>query len=562
MVDTLARSDQDIDGDIAALSPFRRYWLLTVAGLNVVLVISSMVALNAALPDMAIATGATQSQLTWIVDGYTLVLACLLLPAGAIGDRYGRRGALLVGLVIFTVASVAPVFFNDPVQIIIARAIAGVGAALIMPATLSVLTAAFPKSERNKAVGIWAGAASSSAIFGFLGTGLFLRFFSWESIFYGFAAAGVGLFVLTCTIGSSKDANATPLDWVGAVLIGGAVAIFVFGVLEAPIRGWTHPSVWGCMIAGAVLAAIFAFVELKRPHPLLDVRLFGSPDFATGSVGITVLFFANFGFFFVVMQYMQLVLGYSALTTAFALAPLAVPIMLLGATLHLYLPKIGLRVAVALGLFLIGAGLFCMRWLEPGSSYIDLAWPMLIVSAGIGLCVAPTTSAIMNAVPDEKQGVASAVNDTTREVGAAIGMAVAGSVVAAEYTSAFTPSITAFPEQVRQAALDSLAQAMEISERMGAPGAQLANLAQSAFIQAMDLSLLVLSIVAVAAAAFVAVWAPGRDGQQVGFVRRLTSPRPTADSDDELGGPVATHGDGGVGAAADGGGKHRAVDHP
>ena len=213
MVDTLARSDQDIDGSIANLSKRRRVWLLTVASTDVLLVITSMVALNAALPDLAVATSATQTQLTWIVDGYTLVLACLLLPAGAIGDRYGRRGALLVGLAIFGLASIAPVILDSPLQIIIARAVAGAGAAFIMPATLSLLTAAFPKSERNKAVGIWAGMASSGAVFGFLGTGILMHFFSWQSIFYAFAAAAVGMFILTCTIGSSRDETATPIDW-------------------------------------------------------------------------------------------------------------------------------------------------------------------------------------------------------------------------------------------------------------------------------------------------------------------------------------------------------------
>jgi EmrB/QacA subfamily drug resistance transporter len=558
MVDTLTRSDQNIDANLANLSKFRRYWMLTVAGLDVVLVISSMVALNAALPDMALSTAATQTQLTWIVDGYTLVLACLLLPAGAIGDRYGRRGALLAGLAVFSVASIAPVFFSAPTHIIIARAVAGVGAALIMPATLSLLTASFPKSERNKAVGIWAGAASTSAIIGFLGTGLLLKYFSWESIFIGFAASGALLFMLTCTIRSSRDETATPIDWVGAALIGSSVAVFVFGLLEAPIRGWTHPVVWGCMAAGVALAAAFTVVELKRRHPLLDVRLFGSPDFATGAVGITVLFFANFGFFFVAMQYMQLILGYSPLATAFALTPLAVPIMILGATLHLYLPKIGLRTAVSLGLFLIGAGLFAMRWLDADSSYFDLAWPMLIVSAGIGLCVAPTTSAIMNAVPDEKQGVASAVNDTTREVGAALGIAVAGSVVAAEYTNALAPHLAGFPDQLRTAALDSVAHALEVAARLGEQGTQLSNLAQNAFIQSMDLSLLVLSLVSVVAAAFVALWSPGRDGQQFRFVRRFTARR----SDDELRGAVTEHDDGGVRPPAREGGKHRAVDNP
>src|ERR1700754_4856658 len=234
MVDTLDRSDQDIDANFITLSRFGRFWLLTVAATNVLLVISSMIALNAALPDIALETAATQTQLTWVVDGYTLVLACLLLPAGALGDRYGRRGALLLGLAIFAIASLAPTIFDSPLQIIIARAIAGVGAAFIMPATLSLLTAAFPKSERNKAVGIWAGVASSGAIVGFMGTGLLLHFFSWQSIFYGFAGSSLALFIATCTIRSSRDDTATSLDWAGAVLIGAAVAVFVLGVVEAP----------------------------------------------------------------------------------------------------------------------------------------------------------------------------------------------------------------------------------------------------------------------------------------------------------------------------------------
>jgi EmrB/QacA subfamily drug resistance transporter len=552
MVDTLTRSDQDIDANLATLSKLGRVWLLTVAALDVLLVISSMVALNAALPDMTVQTAATQTQLTWIVDGYTLVLACLLLPAGAVGDRYGRRGALLVGLAIFGVASIAPVFLDSPVQIILARAVAGVGAAFIMPATLSLLTAAFPKSERNKAVGIWAGVASSGAVVGFMGTGVLLHHFSWQSIFYAFAASALLLFLATCTIRSSCDETATALDWVGAALIGAAVAVFVFGVVEAPVRGWTHPVVWGCMAAGFALAAAFAVVELRRTHPLLDVRLFGRPDFATGAVGITILFFANFGFFFVVMQYMQLILGYSPLTTGLALAPLAIPIMVLGATMHLYLPKVGLRTAVALGLFLIGAGLFSMRYLEASSTYLDLVWPMLITSAGIGLCVAPTTSAIMNAVPNEKQGVASAVNDTTREVGAAVGIAVAGSVLAAEYTKALGPGLASIPDKIRQPALDSLARALEMAKQMGPQGAKLADVAEAAFIQSMDLSLLVLSIILAAAAGFVAVWAPGRNGEQFGFIRRVTSRRRR--SDDELGGAVTDHHDGGVRSAAGDGG--------
>jgi EmrB/QacA subfamily drug resistance transporter len=525
MVDTLARPEQP-SGATAGMSTRARYWLLTVACLDVVTVIASMVALNAALPDIALQTSATQTQLTWVVDGYTLALACLLLPAGAIGDRYGRRGALLIGLVIFGVASFAPVVFDSPLQIIIARAVAGAGAAFIMPATLSLLTAAYPKAERNKAVGIWAGVAGSGAVVGFLGTGTLLYFFQWQSVFWALGIASVGLLILTCTIRSSSDENRRPIDWFGGALIATAVAVFVFGVVEAPSHGWSDPLVWGSMAAGVLLTVAFAVVQLRRTHPLLDIRLFKRPDFATGAIGITCLFAANFGFFFVVMQYMQLVLGYTPLQTAFALVPLALPVLALGATTHLWSPRIGLRAAVVSGLVLIATGLLCMRVLEIDSSFWDLSWPLLIISAGIGLCTAPTTAAIMNAAPDDKQGVASAVNDTTREVGAAVGIAAAGSVLAAHYQHMLAPLLGAFPEQVRGPALESLAQALEIAERMGPTGDALSIEAQRAFLSAMDLSMTVLAVALLIAGVFIGLWSPGRDGRQLRLLRRgLVRPR-------------------------------------
>jgi EmrB/QacA subfamily drug resistance transporter len=529
MVDTLTRSDKTTDTSITDLSTRARVWLLAVACMGVSLVITSMVALNTALPDIAAETSATQTQLTCVVDGYTLVLACLLLPAGALGDRYGRRGALLVGLAVFTLASIAPLIFGGPIDLILARAVAGAGAAFVMPATLSLLTAAYPKAERNKAVGIWAGIAGCSAVIGFMGSGVLLHFWSWQSIFWAFAVAGIGMFILTWTVASSRDQEATPLDWPGAVLIGGAVAIFVFGVVEAPTRGWTHPIVYGCMAVGVVMTAVFAAVELRRTHPLLDVRLFARPDFTTGSVGVTFFFLANFGFFFVSMQYMQLLLGYSPLQTALALGPLMVPVLLLSVTTPWHLPRLGLRLVVSTGLLLIAVGLFFTRILELDSPYVDIAWPLLIMATGIGLCTAPTTSAIMGAVPDEKQGVASAVNDTTREIGAAIGIAVAGSVLAAQYSQQLQLHLAALPETVRGAASNSLAEALEVAARLGPQGAQLSHFAQSAFLDAMQTSLTVLAVITAVAAAFIAVWSPGRDGKQLRFVRQLMS-RSSADA--------------------------------
>ena len=361
MVDALIRPDQRTEAAAALGSNRARIWTMVVACMGVTLVIASMVALNTALGDIAVATSATQSQLTWIVDCYSVALACLLLPAGAIGDRYGRRGAFLIGLATFAIASLASTVFTSPLQLIVARGVAGAGAAFIMPATLSLLTATYREDERAKATGIWAGVAGSGAVIGMLGSGTLLHFWSWRSIFWAFAGFAALIFVLACSVSSSRDEKATPLDWAGAGLIAGAVAVFVFGLLEAPTRGWSHPLVYGSMSAGVVLAVAFGFVELRRRHPLLDVRLFRRPDFATGSATITIFFMAMLGFFFVMMQYIQLVMGYSPIQTAFALSPLMVPMLTLTVLSHWYLPRLGLRLVVFIGLLLISAGFLWMR---------------------------------------------------------------------------------------------------------------------------------------------------------------------------------------------------------
>jgi EmrB/QacA subfamily drug resistance transporter len=521
--DTLVRSNKSTGSATTTGSGLRRIWTLVVTCMGVALVVSSMVALNTALGDIALSTAATQTQLTWVVDGYTIVLACLLLPAGAIGDRYGRRRALLMGMAIFTVASIAPVIFDHPLPIIVARTVAGAGAAFVMPSTLSLLTAAYPRDERGKAVGIWAGVAGSGAVIGMLGAGGLLAIWPWQSIFLALGAVGALVFVLACTVSPSRDSDAPRVDWPGALLIGSAVAVFVFGLIEAPARGWTHPAVYCCIVAGVVLAVVFGFVEFRRRKPLLDVRLFATPDFATGSATLIVLFMANFGIFYVIMQYFQLVMGYSPIRTAFAITPLMAGIVTLSALSFWYVPKLGLRIVVFTGLLLLSASFLWLRHIELSSSYTDLLWRFLLGGVGIGLCTAPTTSAIMSAVPDNKQGVASAVNDVAREIGAALGIAIAGSILAARYSDRLQAALIGFPEPVRGPSSDSLAQALRVANTLGPNGRQLAVLSETAFLDAMQSSLLVLGIIVAVAAVLIGAWSPGRDGQQLRLVRALIS---------------------------------------
>jgi len=408
MVETLVRPDQRDEAVGIGGTARARPWTLAVGCMGVALVVASMTALNTALGDLAVATSATQSQLNWIVDGYTVALACLLLPAGAIGDRYGRRGALLIGLVIFSVGSTAPALLHDPLQIIAGRSLAGAGAAFVMPATLSLLTVAYPKDDRMKAVGIWAGTAGCGGVLGMLGSGLLLRFWDWHAIFWSLGVAGLVIFALACTVSPSRDASAPRIDILGAVLIGAALAIAVAAILEAPDRGWTDSLVWGGLVAGTLIAVAFAVLEFalaaRGRSPLLDVRLFGDPGFATGVATIVILFGATFGFFYLGMQYVQQIMGYSPLMTAVAFGPFMVPLGIFSALSFWYVPKLGLRLVVFLGTLCMAVGFGCMHVLDLHSGYLDLAWPTLILSTGIGFCTAPTTSAIMGAVPDEKQG--------------------------------------------------------------------------------------------------------------------------------------------------------------
>ncbi|WP_396904557.1 MFS transporter [Mycolicibacterium phlei] len=516
-----------------------RGWLLTVTCFCVLLVISAMIALNTALGDIARDTLATQAQLTWIVDAYTLALACLLLLGGALGDRYGRRGALITGLVIFGAASLIPVCFDTPTGIIVGRAVTGVGAALVLPATLSLLTGAYPREERNKAVGVWAGVAGAGAIVGFLGAGLLLEVSTWRAIFWAFTAAALALALAAVSIATSRDENGTPIDWAGGVLIGIALAALVLGLVEVPSRGWTDSLVWGCFGVSAATAVLFVVVEMRRRHPLLDVGFFRRADFTAGVIAVMFLFLTTFGYFFLCMQHLQLVMGYGAIKTAIATAPMAVFVLVPGLLTYRILPRFGLRLVLTTGLVLMASGLFWMRYVDVAASYWDLLWPMIVMSSGVGVCTAPATAAITGAVPDDKQGVASAVNDAGREVGAAIGIAVTGSVLAAEYTRAITPNLGDFPEAIRGQASESLALALAIAETLGPAGGSLQLVATSAFVAAMGATATVLAATVAVGAVVVGMWAPGRDGLQFKVIEDWWRPgRHRAGRTD----PVSPHG--------------------
>lgn len=429
----------------------RSAWLVLVSCLAVSLVVSAMAALNIALPEIAVDTSADTGQMTWIVDGYTLALAALLLPAGAIGDRFGRRGTLIVGLAIFGVASLLAVWITDPTMLIVSRCIAGAGAALIMPTTLSLITSGVPEDKRAFGISVWAAIAGIGAIAGMIFTGLLLEFFSWHSVFILFAASSLLAMALCLTIGTSKDRDPGRFDVLGSVTSILAVAGIVGGLLESPHRGWSDPFVLIGIVGGLILLGVFCVIEMRSASPLLDIKLFRSRSFSAGSVAVTIQFFASFALFFLMMQQLQLIFGYSPLKSALALFPLIIGVSICSLVGNWFASTYHqLRLVLVTGIAFGGAGLILQGTLDH-TSYLTVGIALLVFSIGIGLASAPSTTAIMSNTPLDNQGVGSAVNDTAREIGAAIGIALAGSMMTVGYTSRIEPTATRADEALTAA---------------------------------------------------------------------------------------------------------------
>ena len=488
-----------------------------MVALALMMVVSAVSGLNVALPDLARDTGASQSELQWIVDAYTMVFAGLLLVAGAVGDRFGRKGILLAGLVVFGVAAAAAIFVDEPRTLIGLRAAMGVGAALVMPTTLSIITTSFPPEERAQAVGVWVGVVGAGAVIGLLGSGLLLEFFDWSSFFgLNVVLALLGAIGTVAVIPSSRDPHAPRLDVPGGLLSLVAVTGLVFGIIEGPERGWGDPLVLTGLIGGGLAVVAFVLWELRAPQPLLDPRLFRLRGFSTGSLSLTVQFFAAFGFFFIVLQYLQFVAGLSPLEAALSMLPLPVVLIPLARRAPLIAERVGINRTGAVGLALIAAGLIVLSFIGVDLSYWHFVIGLVLFAAGMALSGTPATTAIVSSLPPAKQGVASAVNDVSREFGSAIGIALLGSVLNESYRSAIEESTAGLPASVAARAEESIAAVQQAPlERFGAAGARLATEAQQAFVDATGSALLVAAGVLLVTAFFVGLRAPRR-GEQAG----------------------------------------------
>jgi EmrB/QacA subfamily drug resistance transporter len=497
----------------------RRWQILAVLCVSLFVIVMDNTIVNVALPTLARELDAGTSSLQWIVDAYTLVFAGLLLAAGGLGDRFGRKGALLAGLALFGAFSAAGAFASTTEQLISARAVMGVGAALIFPTTLAIVVNVFTQPrERAAAIGIWTAIAGVGVALGPISGGWLLEHFSWGSVFLvnvPVTVAGiVGTLVL---VPRSRDPRAPRLDLPGLALSIAGVTLLVWSLIEAPSHGWISATTIGGIAGAAVLLAVFSWWERRVPAPLLDVNLFRNMRFTAASLAITLGFFALFGFIFLVTQYLQLVKGYSALQAGVRTLPFAIAMVVAAVSSPKVVQRIGTKLVVAAGLALMAGGFAIASTNDASTSYSVIASAMVLMGFGLGSAAAPATESILASLPREKAGVGSAVNDTTREVGGTLGVAVLGSIMASVYGGRILNALsgTPLPAGLRAAAGDSLAAALQIAGGVGgAAGRGIALAAQDAFVQAFQIGSVVTGAVALVGAVIALLFLPARSRQE------------------------------------------------
>ena len=482
------------------MSPARGRWLaLGVLCVSLLAIVIDNTIVNVALPTLVRDLDADVAELQWVVDAYTLVFAGLLLLAGALGDRFGRRRTLLCGLAVFGAASGWAAYAGGVDGLIVARAVMGAGAAFIMPATLSLLISVFTDTrERATAIGIWAATAGLGVALGPVAGGFLLDHFWWGSIFI----VNIPLTVIAVVAGrrllpESRDPVARRMDWTGAALSGVGLVALVWAIIEAPAKGWTSAPVLG---AGTLAAtALVAFVAWQRrvDEPLLDVRLFRNARFTAASGTIMVLFFALFGFLFLLTQYLQFVLGFSPSAAGVRILPYAAAMIVFAPFSSQLVARLGSKRVVTAGMALFAAGLTIAATFTASTGYGRLGIALVLMGAGMGLAGAPATESIMGSLPPERANIGSAVNDTTRELGGALGVAIVGSVMSSLYGARL-------PDDVPAAARESVGAGVEA-------GGAIADAAREAFVHAMARASIVAALVAVLGAVLAWRFLPARE---------------------------------------------------
>jgi EmrB/QacA subfamily drug resistance transporter len=494
----------------------RRWWILAVLCLSVLLVVVDNTIVNVALPTISRDLHASTSALQWVVDGYTLSFAGLLLLGGNLGDRLGRRRFLQLGLVLFGLFSVGAALAQNTGELIAARALMGIGAAMVYPATLAILNTVFTAArERAIAIGVWSAISGLAVAIGPLAGGALLDHFNWSSVFY----VSVPLVVAAVIAGrillpESRDHNAGRFDPLGALLSAAGIALLTWSIIEAPDHGWGSAATVGGIGGSLVLLAAFAWWQVRRPDPMLDVRLFRNPRFSAASGAIALSFFGLFGFIFMITQYFQVVRGYNPLGAGIATLPFAFVTAGFSPLAMLLMRRFGTKLVVAAGLAVMGAGFLVAATTAVNEPY----WHTVIISmtlmaAGLGLTTGPATEAIMGALPRGKAGAGSAVNDTTRELGGTLGVAIVGSVLNSAYGSHVFSSLTALgaPASTAHLAGQSVIAGMNVAARFPAPLREAAESAvRTAFVTGVHRGSLVAAGTSLAAALVALLFVPAR----------------------------------------------------
>jgi DHA2 family multidrug resistance protein-like MFS transporter len=483
---------------------FRRRWfLLGVMCLSLVMVVMSVAGLNVAIPSLQTDLESTAAELQWIIDAYALVFAAFLLPAGALGDRFGRKRALLFGLVVFAIGSIVGGLGTAAPQIILGRVINGIGAAFVMPATLSLLTTIFPPEERSKAIAMWAGFAGAGGALGPIVSGALLERYWWGSAFLVNVPIVLAVVIAVAVFSpTSKDPDATPLDPTGALLSLLGLGGLVFGIIEGPERGWSDSYVVLAFVVAAITLAAFVVWERRSDHPMLPLSFFRDRRMSVGSGVVTIAFFVMFGLFFGFTFYLQFVRNYSPLSAGLATLPLAVALVAVAPRSAALAARLGSGPVMAMGFLLVASGFVVLGFIEPSTPYLVLVLALVLLGMGMSLTAAPATGSIMSSVPHAKAGVGSAVNDTTREVGGALGIAVLGSISNAVYRSSIDLDGLLLPAPVREAAEESVGAATVLGRSV--PGAgELVGRAGEAFTHAFNVTSLFAAALALVAAGVV-----------------------------------------------------------
>src|SRR3954463_2312504 len=439
----------------------RRWWVLVVLCLSVLLVSVDNTIVNVALPTIGRELSASTSDLQWVVDGYTLAFAALLLLGGALGDRFGRRRVLEIGLIAFAGTSLLAALADTTGQLVAARAAMGVSAAAIYPATLALLVTTFTeRRERATAIGIWSAVTGLSVAIGPVTGGLLLEHFAWGAVFLvNLPLAAIAVLAGRLLLTESTASRPRRFDLVGAAASVAGIGLLVWTTIEAPARGWVSaPTVGGYLAAAAVLA-LFVTWELRRAEPMLDVRLFTDPRVSVGSGAIALAFFSLFGFIFLITQYFQAVRGYDTLTAGLATLPFALVIGVVSPLAILAMRALGTKLVVTAGLLTMAAGFAVAAGSTLESAYWGrIVFAMVLMAGGLGLVTGPATEAVMGALRGDQAGAGSAVNDTVREVGGTLGVAVVGSVLSTVYGPSVVDALTAVgvPAGAPRAAGDSV----------------------------------------------------------------------------------------------------------